>query len=50
VLPVGGADGTPHPEYVDQARYVAIWGVAFEDTRFRVIWTGDGGQLAERVP
>jgi hypothetical protein len=48
VLSVSGMDGALHPEYLDQARYVAAWGVPFEDSRFQTVWTGQGGQLAER--
>jgi hypothetical protein len=50
VLPVAGMDGLTHPEYLDQARLVAAWGVAFEDPRFRTVWQGSGGKLARRVP
>jgi len=50
VLPVVDIDGVTHPEYLDRARYVASWGVRFEDARFETLWRGSGGELLRRRP
>jgi hypothetical protein len=50
VLPVVDIDGVTHPEYLGRARYVAAWGVRFENAQFETLWRGSGGELLRRRP
>jgi hypothetical protein len=38
----------PHADPFDRVRYIAAWGIDFQESRFETIWRGSGGQLAER--
>ncbi|MBW3670481.1 MAG: hypothetical protein KY432_02280 [Acidobacteria bacterium] len=46
VLPVMTPAGNPIPQNMETADFVAAWRVSLDETRFEIIWQGEGGVLA----